>query len=66
MSWQPFNEKHPFGKGSTVVSEDNIVHAKLRRSARIAMEHGKATPAQIELVNSAETLIKQAVADQEE
>lgn len=59
--WQPFNEKHPFGKGATVVSSDNIAHAQMRRAARQAMERGTATPAQIELVHSAEVLIKKAV-----
>jgi hypothetical protein len=59
--WQPFNEKHPFGKGATVVSSDNIAHAQMRRMARKAMEQGSATPEQIELVNSSEMLIKKAV-----
>jgi methionine-rich copper-binding protein CopC len=59
--WQPFNEKHPFGKGATVVSSDNIAHAQMRRMARKAMEQGSATPEQIELVHSSEMLIKKAV-----
>lgn len=63
MSWDktPYNEKHPFGKGATVVSADNISYAMQRRHAHKAKEQGTATPEQIELIHSSEMLIRKAV-----
>lgn len=59
MSWQPYNEKTKFGKDATVISEDNIEYAKMRREARHAVKRGEGTPAQIECVNEERRLIRQ-------
>ena len=56
-----FNEKHPFGKGATVVTPDNIDMAQRTRAARRAISEGRGTSEDHALVNERERLIKKAV-----
>lgn len=63
--WQPFNEKHPFGKGATVVSEDNIVHAQARRAARNRIMNGRGTPEDYVAIQETEMLIRQVAEGKE-
>lgn len=58
----PFNEKNPWGKGSTVVTEDNIAASKVRTAAIRAMVAGNATPEQTALVREADAVMAEAVA----
>jgi hypothetical protein len=64
--WQTYDEKHPFGKGAIVISQDNISHAEMRRSARNRINHGQGTPQDYELVSGAEALIQQALLEKQE
>ncbi len=61
MAWEKFNEKHPFGKGATVVSQENYEFALMRRAARNRIEAGVGTPEDRLMLAEAERLIKKAV-----
>lgn len=61
-----FNEKHPFGKGATVISKDNYTHAQMRRAARARIDAGQGQPADYELVAGAEALIQNILGGSED
>ena len=53
-----FDEKHPFGKGATIITPDNIALAQAARAARNRIASGQGTPADHDLVNGREEFIK--------
>lgn len=61
MAEERFDEKHPFGKQATVVTQDNIAMASAARAARKAIAEGRATAEDHILVAERERLIKHAV-----
>lgn len=61
MSWEKYNEKHPFGKGATVISEENHQFAMMRRAARQRIQQGRGTAEDRAFLADAERLIKKAV-----
>jgi hypothetical protein len=63
---KPFNEDNPFGKKSTVVGGDNILHSKQRWEAIKAVKENRATPAQQQLVHDADIWMQNALAQREE
>ncbi len=60
VSWAPFNENKPFGKGS-VVGGDGIPFGKTRRAATLAVRAGTATPEQTLLVHETDRIIAEAL-----
>ena len=59
---QAFNEKNPWGKGSTVITEDNAAFSTVRRAAIIAVKARTATPEQTALVAETDAAMAEAVA----
>ena len=60
VSWAPFNEKKPFGKGTTV-GGDAITYGKIRWEATKAVREGRATPEQTLLVHDTDRVIAEAM-----
>ena len=60
MSNSEFNERHPFGKGATIITEDNISHAQAARAARARIKNGTASAEDVQFVNEREALIRKA------
>lgn len=57
MSWQKYSEKHPFGKGATVITQDNIIKAQERLAAKRRLEAGRGTPEDRIMLAEAEALL---------
>lgn len=57
-TWQPFNEKNPWGKEAVAISEDNITASTARHEAIKAMKERRATPEQRALVLEADAAIQ--------
>lgn len=53
-----FDPERPYGKGATIITQDNIQHAQAARAARQRIQQGRGTPQDIDLVNGREQFIK--------
>ncbi len=62
-SWAPYNENQPFGKGSTVISSDNITASKARHAANRACIKGTATPEQMLLAAQCDVDMARIIAE---
>ena len=48
--WSEYNEKHGFGKDATVIDEENLAFAQMRREAEKAVVARTASPEQYAMV----------------
>lgn len=62
ISSQPFNEKNPWGKGSTVITQDNLAFSRVRREAIAAVKDRRATADQQVLVADADRVVAETMA----
>lgn len=61
MASKEFDERHPFGKGATIITQDNITYAQAARAARQRIRNGTASADDVLFVNEREALIQKAV-----
>jgi hypothetical protein len=64
--WKDYNEKHGFGKDATVIGEENLAFAQMRREAEQAVMERRATPEQHAMVADVKRLWHKLRADGEE
>jgi hypothetical protein len=50
VGWADYNSKHGFGKEATVIGEENLAFAQMRREAEKAVAERRATPEQHAMV----------------
>jgi hypothetical protein len=60
-SWQPFNEKNPWGRKGTPVAGDNIEFSRERWAATKACRRGNPTAEQRMLVEETDQIIQEAL-----
>ena len=58
MAWEKFSEKNPFGKGATVITQDNIDAARIRYDAAQRLKHGRGTAEDRMILAEAEALLQ--------
>ncbi len=61
QEYKEFSAEAPWGRGATVVTEDNVIHSRVRHAAIMAMRQGRATPEQAALVYDADAAIQMAL-----
>lgn len=59
--WQTYREGSGFGKGVTVVTQDNIEASQARYEALKAAERNRATPEQLALLRDADAAINRGL-----
>ena len=64
--WEDFNPKHGFGKEATVIGEENLAFATMRREAERAVIDRTATPEQHAMVADVKRLWHLLRSDPEE
>ena len=63
QEYQAFNEENPWGRGATVVTEDNVQASRIRDQAIIAVKARTATPEQYALVAETDAAMQYAMRD---
>lgn len=63
QEYQSFNEENPWGRGATVVTEDNVQASRIRDLAIIAVKQRTATPEQYALVAETDAAMQYAMRD---